>query len=41
MMFKEIIAVYAENRIEHISTKLKLLIVEVAGTYSYHSALKG
>jgi hypothetical protein len=39
-LFKEIIAVYSENHIEHIPSA-KLLIVKAAGAYSYHSALKG
>jgi hypothetical protein len=38
MLFKEIIAVYSEK---HIKQNTELLIVKAAGTYSYHSALKG
>jgi hypothetical protein len=40
MLFKEIIPVYAENnRTKHV-TKIALMIVKTAGTYSYHWALK-
>jgi hypothetical protein len=41
MLFKEIIAVYTDNRTRPIIKKLQELIVEVGGTYSYHGALKG
>jgi len=41
MLFKEIIAVYSENHTEPIIQNAELLIVKAAGTYSYHSALKG
>jgi hypothetical protein len=40
MLFKEIIPVYTENKKKH-KYKMQLLIFEAAGTYSYHSALKG
>jgi hypothetical protein len=39
--FKEIITVYSENHKKHINTKEELLIIKVAGTYSYHEALNG
>jgi len=38
--FKEIIRAYTEKRNTQIK-KASLLIVKAAGTYSYHSALKG
>jgi hypothetical protein len=45
MLFKEIIAVYSENRMKLISTlcgqKVELLIVKSGGIYSYHKVLKG
>jgi hypothetical protein len=41
-MFKEIIAVYTENRMKHINTPFgqnsDLLFVKAGGTYSYHFA---
>jgi hypothetical protein len=41
MLFKEIIAVYSENPKKPTNIKMKeLRNVKVAGTYSYHSALK-
>jgi hypothetical protein len=39
-LFKEIVAVYYENHTKHNDELLKLLIVELGGTYSYHCALK-
>jgi hypothetical protein len=40
-MFKKIIAVYTDNHTEPINTKQELLIIEVDGNYSYHSASWG
>jgi hypothetical protein len=40
MLFKTIIAVYGENHTEPIQNT-ELLLVNSAGTYSYHWALKG
>jgi hypothetical protein len=40
MLFKTIIAVYGENHREPIQNT-ELLLVNSAGTYSYHLALKG
>jgi hypothetical protein len=40
-LMKELIPVYNENHTEPISTKIKLQIIKVAGTYSYRSTLKG
>jgi hypothetical protein len=44
-LFKEIIAVYAENHTKPINTLRgideELLIIKASGTYSYHCALKG
>jgi hypothetical protein len=41
MLFKEIIPVYTENIQNPQIQNAELLIVKVAGIYSYHSALKG
>jgi hypothetical protein len=41
MLFKEIIAVYIENRTKPISAKAKLVILKAGGSYNYHWALKG
>jgi hypothetical protein len=41
-LFKEIIAVYAENHAKSINTQNAMsLIANVSGTYCYHSALRG
>jgi hypothetical protein len=40
MLVKEIIVVYSENHRKPINKKAGFLIVEGAGTYSYHSVLK-
>jgi fructose-1,6-bisphosphatase/inositol monophosphatase family enzyme len=40
-LFKEIIAVYAENHIKPIDKNAMLLIVKEAGTNSYHLDLNG
>jgi hypothetical protein len=42
-LFKEIFAVHSENQTEPINTykMQELLNVKEAGTYNYHSALKG
>jgi hypothetical protein len=40
MLFKEIIAVYGDNRAKPINTKCSLT-VKAYGSYSYPSALKG
>jgi hypothetical protein len=41
MLFKEIIAVYSENRTKSIRENAEVLIVKAGGTYSYHWALNG
>jgi hypothetical protein len=41
MLLKEIIAVYPENRTKPLNTNYRLMTVNTAGTYGYHSALKG
>jgi hypothetical protein len=41
MLFKEIIAVNAENHTKHKVQNANLLRFKTAGTYYYHSALKG
>jgi hypothetical protein len=41
MLFKEIIAVYSENHTDPTNKNAESLIVKAAGTYIYHSALKG
>jgi hypothetical protein len=45
MLFKEIIAVYSENRTELIDTlcgeNAELMTVKAGGTYNYHWSLKG
>jgi hypothetical protein len=38
-LFKEVIAVYTENRTDPTNTKCR--VVKAAGAYNYHSALKG
>jgi hypothetical protein len=41
-LFKEMIALYSENRTTPISTKIiELVTGKAGGTYSHHSALKG
>jgi hypothetical protein len=40
-LFKEIIAVYSENRRKHEYKMKELVTVEGGGTYSYHWASKG
>jgi hypothetical protein len=40
MLFKEIIAVYSENRAKPINTKCRIT-VRANGSYRYLSALKG
>jgi hypothetical protein len=40
MLFKAVIAVYAENHTKHIKRKAASLTVKADGTYSYRSALK-
>jgi hypothetical protein len=41
MLFKEIIAVYCENRTEHINTLYaKFFDVKAGSTYGYHSTEK-
>jgi hypothetical protein len=40
-MFKEMIAVCSENHTEPMNTKYRVAGFKVAGTYCYHSALKG
>jgi hypothetical protein len=40
MLFKEIITVFMRI-LQNPYIKIELLIVKTAGTYSYHSALKG
>jgi hypothetical protein len=41
MLFREMIAVYNENRKKPINRKdAALYIVKIAGTYNYHYALK-
>jgi hypothetical protein len=45
ILFKEMLAVYSENHMKPINTlcghNTELLIVKVAGTYSYHWVLNG
>jgi hypothetical protein len=36
MQFKEIIAVYSENRIKRIKQNTTLQIFKIDGTYNYH-----
>jgi hypothetical protein len=40
-LFKEIIAVYSENIQNQKKKMQELLNIKAAGTYRYHSALKG
>jgi hypothetical protein len=40
-LFKEIIAVYTENRTKHINKNAELLTVRGEGTYNYQWALEG
>jgi hypothetical protein len=40
-LFKEIIALYTDNHKEPINTKRRVMIIKVAGAYSYRSVLKG
>jgi hypothetical protein len=45
MLFKEIIAIYCENHMEHTNTlcgqNAEFLYVQAGGTYSNHWTLKG
>jgi hypothetical protein len=41
MLFKEIIALYADKNKKSTNTKFILLMIKAGGTYSYHSALNG
>jgi hypothetical protein len=44
MLFREIIAVYCENHVEHINTlcgqSVGIYNIQVGGMYAYHCALK-